>query len=475
MKRHAALGPHTVERLRGVIGAQNVLTGIEDTAPYYRDWRGRVEGRGLAVLRPENVQQIQDALAFCTEYDLPVVPQGGNTGLVGGGIPLRDFPAIVLSTDRLTALEPVDRASASITVQAGVTLAQVQQAAAEAGFLFPLRLGSEGTCRIGGNIATNAGGILTLRYGNMREQVLGLEAVLPDGRLWRDLSPLRKNNTGYDLKQLFIGSEGTLGVITAATLRLQPAPAQTATAMVALASPEAAVALYRHLAAALGPQLSAAELMPRLAVELAQRHIPGTRAPFFNPPPWMLLVEATTPTPGAALEPALVAALEGALMQAIALDAVVAQSGRQVAEFWHLREAIVEAQRVEGGSIKHDIGLPLAAIPAFLEEASAAVAEAIPGIRPMPFGHIGDGNLHFNLTQPEDWDTARYLARWDRIAALVHDIVMRHGGTISAEHGIGSFKREELARLKDPVALDVMRAIKAALDPHGLMNPGKLL
>ena len=452
-----------------------VLPGDARHAPYLKEWRGKFHGEALAVLRPRDTTMAAELMRRCYRHGIAMVPQAGNTGLVGGGLPLMEQTAVIVSVDRMSTIRSVDAANNTMTVEAGVTLHDVRQAAENADRLFPLLLGSEGSCRIGGNIASNAGGVLTLRYGNTREQVLGLEAVLPDGRIWDGLNGLRKNNTGYDLKQLFIGAEGTLGLITAACLRLQPRPRQYVTMLLALPSPAAALACLHTLDEASGGQVSSFEIMSRACVELAFRHIPGCQDRFAAPHLWYGLAELSGGGRDGDLAAMVTAGLASLAEHAQLEDALIAQSETQRAEFWHLREAIVEAQRHEGASIKHDIAVPISALPAFIDEGLALVERLQPGIRPTVFGHIGDGNLHFNMMQPVGMDRAAFLDRWADIASAVHALVMRHGGSFSAEHGIGQLKLDEMARYKSPVELDMMRAVKAALDPRGLMNPGKLL
>ena len=374
--------------------------------------------------------------------------------------------------NRIRDLDPVDN---TITVEAGCLLASVQAAAVEADRLFPLSLAAEGSCQIGGNLSTNAGGIHVLRYGNMRDLVLGLEVVLADGRVWDGLRRLRKDNTGYDLKQLFIGAEGTLGIITAAVLRLYPAPAQKATAFIGLADVEHAMAILERARAVAGDQLDCVELMPRLGLEFTLRHIPDTSDPLGDPHPWYLLLELASGRAGDHLAETLEALLAEAFDDGLIADAALAASAAQAAAFWRLREGMSEAQKPEGGSIKHDISVPVSRIPAFLARAIPLVEDMIPGVRPVPFGHLGDGNLHFNLSQPEDGDREVFLDRWEEINRAVHELVVEMGGSISAEHGIGRMKVEELKHFKSAVELELMARVKAALDPDNLMNPGKVL
>jgi FAD/FMN-containing dehydrogenase len=383
--------------------------------------------------------------------------------------------AVVLSLKRMNRIREIDALDYTATVEAGCVLADIQKAAEDADRLYPLSLGSEGSATIGGLLSTNAGGTMTIRYGNMRELVLGIEAVLPDGRIWNGLRRLHKNNTGYDLKHLFIGGEGTLGIVTAAVLKLFPRPRQVETAFIAVSDPDAAITLLARLRIATGDALSGFELIPHIALDFARKHIAGTTTPLAEPSPWYVLAEATAGTEGRQLRDAIEAALADAVEAGLVTDATLADSGAQRRALWFIREAIVEAQGFEGGSIKHDISVPVSRIPAFLERATKAVEVAVPGIRPFPFGHVGDGNIHFNLTQPKGADKAAYLARWEELNRIVHDVALDLGGSISAEHGIGRFKRDEMRLVKSAVELDMMRRIKDALDPDGTMNPGALL
>lgn len=415
-------------------------------------------------------------MAICARHAVAVVPQGGNTGLAGGAIPgLGERPEILLSSARLKRIRGVDTENFTVTVEAGVILAELQAAAASQGLYFPLSLAAEGSCRIGGNIATNAGGTNVLRYGNTRDLVLGLEVVLPSGEIWNGLSGLRKDNTGYDLRHLFIGSEGTLGFITAATLKLFPAARSRATAWLAVADPQAAVALYGQARQQLGDEMVAFELLPGIAIDMVLEHIPGTRSPLQSANPWHVLVEFTSARDQNSLEEQLLSFLGRSLEDGAVTDGAVAASDSQRDDFWRLRHSISEAQKLAGGSIKHDISVPVSRIAEFIVAADSAVADAVPGIRPVVFGHLGDGNLHYNLSQPPQMDTQAFLDRWTDINAIVHGLAVEMGGSFSAEHGIGFLKAGELARLTDPVELATMRAIKRALDPQGIMNPGKVL
>ncbi|HXG29094.1 MAG TPA: FAD-binding oxidoreductase, partial [Nevskiales bacterium] len=409
----------------------------------------------------------------CHDAGLPVIPQGGNTGRCGGAVPSRDHEGIVLSLRRLARIRAVDPDNYTLTAEAGCILADIQRAAATVDRLFPLSLGAEGSCQIGGNLASNAGGLNVLRYGNARELTLGLEVVLADGRVWDGLNGLRKNNTGYDLRDLFIGSEGTLGIITAATLKLFPRPQERGTALLALGELEHCVALLALARAISGDAVTSFELLPRLALEFACRHIPGCRDPLPHPHGWYVLIELVghaQPT-----TPLLEALLEQAHARGLIVDAVTAASQAQADALWRLREAAVEAQRFEGASIKHDVSVPVSRVPAFIRAASRVVTAMIPGVRVYAFGHVGDGNVHYNLSQPKDWEAAAFMARREELNRAVHDVAMAMGGSFSAEHGIGQLKLGEMARYKSPVELQLMYALKRTLDPRGILNPGKVL
>jgi FAD/FMN-containing dehydrogenase len=464
----------TLQAFGAIIGARNLLTDSADMAPYLKEWRDLFTGKARAVARPSSTAQVAALLALAHETGTPIVPQGGNTGLVGGQIPVADGREIILSLGRMDKVRSIDPVSDTIIVEAGVTLRRVQDAADGADRLFPLSLASEGSCTIGGNLSTNAGGTAVLAYGNSRDLCLGLEVVLADGRIWNGLRTLRKDNTGYDLKNLFIGAEGTLGVITAASLKLFPKPRARATAFLAVDSPDQALSLLHLARAEVGQQLTTFEIMPRFGIEVVLRHAPGTRDPLAAPSLWYVLMELSSP--GAdGLDATVERLLEAALDQGVISDAVLATSESQRQDLWRIREAMSEVQRFEGGSIKHDVSVPVAAVPDFLAQAIALVIKMIPGCRPLPFGHLGDGNIHFNITQPEGADKAAFLARWDEINAAVHAVVANFQGSISAEHGIGRLKRHLLPGVKDPVELALMRAIKATLDPTGILNPGAVL
>ncbi|MBK9445510.1 MAG: FAD-binding oxidoreductase [Betaproteobacteria bacterium] len=462
-----------VERLGGVVGVANVLRG-DDMAPYLVDWRGRYRGAARCVVRPGSTSEVAAVVRACAEAGAPMVPQGGNTSLCGAATPDADGAAVVISLSRLNRIRALDPENNTITIEAGCVLASVQAAANEAGRLFPLSLAAEGSAQIGGNLSTNAGGVQVLRYGNTRELTLGLEVVLPSGEIWNGLRGLRKDNTGYDLKHLFIGAEGTLGIITAATMRLFPQPSAVATAWVAVSSPQAAIALLTSLQGEFGPLLTACELVSETSLGLVVQNIPGAKRPL-SESPWYVLVELSSGGGDGDLGAWLEAFLAQALEAGRCTDAALAQSEAQAGLLWALRENISEAQKIEGISIKHDVSLPISRIPEFLRQADAALAAAHPGLRVVAFGHVGDGNLHYNLSMPADTDNDALIAQQPAINRQVHDLVHAHGGSISAEHGIGQLKREEILRYKSPVEMEMMRAIKRALDPRGLMNPGKVL
>ncbi len=464
-----------IEQLQAAVGAANVYTTAADTAPYVNDWRGRYHGRAQAVVRPATTAEVAAVVSIAAAARVPVVPQGGNSGLVGGATPDDSGRAIVLSLARLRRVRELDTANDTLTVEAGCTLFEAQQAAAAAGRLFPLSLAAEGTATIGGNLATNAGGTQVLRYGNARDLCLGLEVVLASGQVWNGLRRLRKDNTGYDLKHLFIGAEGTLGVITAAVLKLYPVPRARMTALAALPSVEAAVSLLDRMRAGTGPQLTGFELMSDACLARVAEQLPAVRIPMAFTSPWFALVELSdheSEAHGAAqLEGVLAAAFEAGEIA----DAVVAQSVAEADSLWQLREAIPEAHAKAGGNVKHDISLPVSSIPEFVASTNAELEREFEWIAPSVFGHLGDGNLHYNMGTRAGVPVSRAFEHEARIRRIVHDAVAARGGSISAEHGLGQLKRDEIALYKAPLELELMRAIKHALDPLGLMNPGKLL
>ena len=460
--------------LRAALGEAHVITGA-DAAGYEQDWRQRWPGRALAVARPGSTDEVAAVLRLAARHGASVVPQGGNTGLVGGGVPDDSGRQLVLSLGRMNRIREIDTANLTMTAEAGCVLQALQQAAAAQGLLFPLSLAAEGSCSIGGNLATNAGGTQVLRYGNARELCLGLEVVTAQGEVWSGLSGLRKDNTGYDLRDLFIGSEGTLGVITAATLKLFPQPVATLTALAACPDLPACVALLMRARARLGAGLTGFEVMNRLSLDLVRRHFPQLPQPLPGAP-WTVLLELADGESEAHARSLFEGLLEAALQDGCCTDAVVAESLAQSQALWQLRESIPLAQAAEGPNIKHDIALPVSRIPEFVTATDAALAAAFPGAALVNFGHLGDGNLHYNLQAPPGMPAREFLSRHEpAVNALVYDGVMAHGGSISAEHGIGRLKRDELAERKSPVALGLMRAIKQALDPQGLLNPGRVL
>jgi FAD/FMN-containing dehydrogenase len=465
-----------LDRLRAIVGEANVLVEAGDIAPYLVERRELYKGIARCVVRPRTVEEVSSILALCDATRTAVVPQGGNTGLVGGQTPV-DAAAIVLSLTRMDQVREIDTVGETMIVEAGMTLDAARAAADAAGRLFPLWFASAGSCTIGGNLATNAGGVNVIAFGNTRDLVNGVEVVLADGRVLSALSKLKKDNTGYDLRHLFVGSEGTLGIITAAVLKLVPRPRAVETAFAGVRSPEGALALLGLARESLSGEIRAFELIPRIAIDFVTA-ANGLREPLNASYPWYVLIEVASQSP-TGLGDRLVALLEEATDKGILLDAAMATSLEQARQLWALRENISEAQRHFGGSIKHDVSVPVASVPAFLAEVEPAVRAAIPGARLCAFGHLGDGNIHCNVQQPADYDMAGdkagFIARWDEVNRIVHGIVAKYEGSISAEHGIGQLKRDLLAQVKDPVALATMRAIKAALDPHGILNPGKVL
>ena len=463
-----------LEALRGAVGAAHVLSD-GDLSAFEVDWRQRYRGRALAVVRPADCDEVAAVVGACRAVGTSIVAQGGNTGLVGASVPDASGTQVLLSLTRLNRIRAVDAANLTMTVEAGCVLQNVQETAASHGLLFALSLAAEGSCTIGGNLASNAGGTQVLRYGNARELCLGLEVVGADGEVWHGLSGLRKDNTGYDLRDLFIGSEGTLGIITAATLKLHPRPAAVMTALASLPSLAACTALLALAHERLGPGLTGFEIMNRQSLDLVRSHFPALRQPI-APAPWTVLVEhsdsESEPHAAAALEALLTTALERGLID----DTAIASSLEQAAALWHLRESIPLAQSLEGANVKHDIALPVSAIEAFVASTDAELGRRFPGVRMVDFGHLGDGNLHYNVQGPDGEPAAAFVARCEaEINAVVYDAVTRRGGSISAEHGIGATKRDALVAHKSPVALAMMRAIKKALDPSGLLNPGRVL
>src|SRR5689334_24075797 len=465
------LPPELIGKFRAIVGDKYAVTDAADIAPYVTEERDLFHGRSPLVLRPGSTAEVSDICKLASEHRIALVPQGGNTGLVGGQTP--HHGEVVVSLKRMDRIREVDTASNTMIAEAGVVLQVAQQRAAEVDRLFPLSLGAEGSCTIGGNLSTNAGGTAALAYGVAREMALGLEVVLADGRVLNALSKLKKDNTGYDLRNLFIGAEGTLGIITAATLKLFPKPRAIETAFVGLKSPAHALKLLAVARGIAAGNLTSFELLSETAVDFSIRHGIDIRDPLDARHPWYVLMELSSPRDDArgTLEAILTKALEDGIVD----DAVIAANLSQRQAFWKLRDEMSAAQKPEGGSIKHDISVPVAAVPAFIEQADAAVVKLIPGSRPVPFGHLGDGNIHYNVSQPIGGNTADFMSRWHEVSEVVFAIVLRMGGSISAEHGIGVLKRDELPDVKDKVAIELMRGVKAMLDPLGIMNPGKVL
>ena len=466
------LDQRLLARFAAIVGDKYAITDPQAQTPYLVEMRDLFRGHSPMVLRPGSVAEVSAILQLANETATPIVPQGGNTGLVGGQIPHHN--EIVLSLNRLDRIREVDPTSYTITCEAGVTLQRAREAAAAADRLYPQLLPSEGTCTIGGNLATNAGGTAAIAHGIARAHALGLEVVLADGRVLNDLNKLKKDNTGYDLKNLFIGAEGTLGVITAAVLRLVPRPRSVETAFAGVASAEAALELLGIAQERSGGDVTSFEIMTRAGIELVLRHAQGCRDPLASPHAWYVLMELSSQQ-REGLRALLEAVLAEGMERGLVLDATIAESIEQGKAFWRVREMFGEVQRFAGGSIKHDISVPVAAVPAFIREADAAVTALIPGARPLPFGHLGDGNIHYNVNQPVGADKGEFLKRWDEVNAAVFAVVKKYGGSISAEHGVGVMKRDLLPSVKDPVALDLMRSLKRMLDPKGILNPGKVL
>ncbi|HEY5994796.1 MAG TPA: FAD-binding oxidoreductase [Gallionellaceae bacterium] len=461
-------------QLSAIAGAGNVLTG-QSAAPYLTDWRGRYAGQALAVVLPDNVQQVSAIVKLCAAHGIAIVPQGGNTSLCGASVPVAgDVPQLVINLSRMNRIRAVDASNYTMTVEAGCKLASIYAAAEQGNRLFPLGLTAIAPhCEIGGNLSTNAGGIGVLRYGTARDLVLGLEVVLPDGRIWDGLRSLRKDNTGYDLKQLFIGAEGTLGIITAAVLKLFPRPQATATACIALRDPAAAVELLAHLRARCGDTISAFEIISRSCLELVFRHIPGTQEPFAETFEWIVIAQLSDVLP-LPLDAALADALQD--FGAGVLEYTVTTDSAQAEAWWSLRKGISDAQKREGISVKHDVAVPVSSVPGFLELAGSTLQQTFPGLRIVAFGHIGDGNIHYNVSMPDAAHNSAFIEQQEHeVNRMVYEVVAKLGGSISAEHGLGQLKREEITHYKSALELELMRGIKKTLDPLGLMNPGKVL
>ncbi|HEX9752218.1 MAG TPA: FAD-binding oxidoreductase [Methyloceanibacter sp.] len=474
-QKHKPPSQDTIDVFVRIVGEEHAIREEEAMTPYLVEWRDRYRGKAALVLRPGETQEVAAILKCANETKTAIVPQGGNTGLVGGQIPFETGHEVVVALERLNRVRDIDLASNTMTVEAGLVLALAQQVAASAGRLFPLSLASEGSAQIGGVLATNAGGTAVLAYGSARDLTLGLEVVFADGRVWNGLKSLRKDNSGYNLKDLIIGSEGTLGIITAAVLRLFPKVVEKVTGMAGLSALETAPAFFARALERSGPALTAFEILPRIGVEFVLRHGNATRDPFPSPYPWYVLFDLTSPRQGEELA-RLAETLLGEGLGAGEIDsAVIASSLAQGEELWRLRELMSEVQKHEGGSIKHDIAVPVARVPEFVARANQLVELLIPGARPVPFGHLGDGNIHYNVSQPPGMDRVIFLNYWEALNAAVHEIVLDLGGSISAEHGIGRLKRDLLPHAKEPLELELMRKIKEAFDPNFILNPGKLL
>ncbi|WP_025899398.1 FAD-binding oxidoreductase [Sneathiella glossodoripedis] len=457
-----------------IVGGKNILLAESDMQGYLTEWRDKYEGRARAIIFPKSTEEVAAVVKICAAHKMPIVPQGGNTSLVGGSIPFDQGDEVIISLKRMNKIRDIDLEGSTLTVEAGCILADLQKVAEENDHMFPLRIGSEGSCQIGGNISTNAGGVQVLHYGNTREQILGLEVVLADGNVWNGLTRLRKDNTGYDLKQLFIGGEGTLGIVTAAVVKMYPRPKYQQLAMVAVPSVHAAIKLLSQARKMSGDQVTALELIPRIAIDLVCKHVPDFNDPMPARYDWQVLIELSS-SATSDLSALMESILEAGFETGDVLDAVIPASVSQQQKLWSLREEISGAQKPEGGSIKHDISVPIANIAAFIERADAALQKIIPGFRPVTFGHLGDGNLHYNPLQPIDMDKQDFLNKWEEVSRVVHDITHELDGSISAEHGIGRMKKNEIARYKSPIEINLMRKIKQALDPDNLLNPGKVL
>lgn len=460
-----------LERLKAIVGDGGWTSDEQALLPHLTEWRARCIGKTPLMVSPSATPQISAIVSACREEGVAIVPQGGNTGLCGGAVPDASGTQILLSLSRMNRIRAIAPEDFSITAEAGCVLADIQAAARDVDRLFPLSLAAEGSCQIGGNLSTNAGGLNVLKYGTARDQVLGLEVVLADGSVWNGLRTLRKNTAGYDVKQLFIGSEGTLGIITAASLRLYPVPENLQTAMLAIRSPAAAIQILAELRSGLSDQLQSFELIAARALRLVCRHIPYTRSPFAEASPWYVLLESSTHSGMTHFESVLMRLLDAGL----AHDIVVAKNAAEAERLWRIRHGISEAQKLEGASLKHDVSVPVSRIDAFIAAAEKAILKYLPGARVVAFGHVGDGNVHFNVSQPRDWDAGKFMQERDQIERIVFDEVTRFNGSISAEHGIGQLKREQLRDYLGATELRLMRTLKDALDPDGLFNPGKVI
>ncbi|SCB19849.1 FAD-binding oxidoreductase [Rhizobium multihospitium] len=471
----SALSSDLLDRFAAIVGEKHAVRDAAEIAPHLVENRGLYHGASPMLLKPGSVEEVSAILKLASETGTAIVPQTGNTGLVGGQTPREDGSDIILSLERMNRVRDIDPVGNTMIVDGGCILADVHKAAAEHGRMFPLSLGSEGSCRIAGNLSTNAGGTAVLAYGNMRQLCLGLEVVLPTGEIWNGLRRLKKDNTGYDLRDLFIGAEGTLGVITGAVLKLFPQPLGHQVAFAGLQSVDDALTLFKNASSLCGTALTGFELMPRIGVEFTTRHIPGVRDPLDTAHPWYVLIDISTSDSAETAERMMSALLEQGYEAGLVQDATIASSETQQKAIWHMRESMSDAQKPEGGSIKHDVSVPVAQIPQFMAEAEKAVVAAMPGARVCAFGHMGDGNIHYNISQPVGADKAEFIGRWREINKIVHGLVLHHGGSISAEHGIGQLKRDELASIRSDIEMDLMRRIKTAFDPAGIMNPGKVL
>jgi FAD/FMN-containing dehydrogenase len=471
----SSLPANLLDRLNAIVGERNVITDDHGRAPFENDWRDQWHGRAAAVVKPGSTEEVSRVVKLLADERVPIVPQGGNTSMCGGSVPDTSGRQVIVNVSRMNRVREIDPANNTMTVEAGCVLASLQALADEHDRLFPLSLGAEGSCEIGGNLSTNAGGTGVLRYGNTRDLVLGVEVVLPDGRVWNGLRGLRKDNTGYDLKQLFVGAEGTLGVITAAVLKLFPKPRSMATALVALESPAAALELLANLRRSVGERITGFELLSRICIDLVLRHIPGSRDFLAQSYPWYVLVELSDSTEGNALGTLLEEALGEAAESGHILDAVIAASDTQRKELWKMRENVAEAQKLDGVSIKHDVSVPVSRVPELIERAGAELARQFPDIRIVAFGHAGDGNIHYNCSKSERQDAKQFFEEAPRVNHVVYEVVNSLGGSISAEHGLGVLKRDEIKLYKSALEIEMMKSIKATFDPHGLMNPGKVL